>query len=265
LYTCMAVVQTREGQRSKSEAWLICECNIDGRTWSLWVLSLDVSVFSCVCTRKDGCCSSGCCVQERVRRVCAFVCCLLLLGQVWSTRFVCVCRLGFAWWAGPVCEVQWHVVAHMSCIMIYDVCVSLCCVYCLTWWSMSQRSLMFVWMNAFDVWVTKGVWLDTTHGKSVCVLMCCVVVDVLLQGCFGCVEDCVGMFFDGKRVLLLSLVRQTLSWNTSFFVWKNGHRTDGGVFVDRIYILCTLYVLWTRKPCVLCSVDQKMCFVNHTL
>jgi hypothetical protein len=26
-----------------------------------------------------------------------------------------------------------------------------------------------------------------------------------------------------------------------------------------------LYVLWTRKPCVLCSVDQKMCFVNHTL
>ena len=52
-------------------------------------MSLDVSVFSCVCTRKDGCCSSGCCVQERVRRVCAFVCCLLLLGQVWSTR-LCV-------------------------------------------------------------------------------------------------------------------------------------------------------------------------------
>jgi len=126
LYTCMAVVQTREGQRSKTEAWLICECNIDGRTWSLWVLSLDVSVFSCVCTRKDGCCSSGCCVQERVRRVCAFVCCLLLLGQVWSTRFVCVCRLGFAWWAGPVCEVRWHVVAHMSCIM--SMCVPLLCV-----------------------------------------------------------------------------------------------------------------------------------------
>jgi hypothetical protein len=251
LYTCMAVVQTREGQRSKSEAWLICECNIDGRTWSLWVLSLDVSVFSCVCTRKDGCCSSSCCVQERVRRVCAFVCCLLLLGQVWSTRFVCVCRLGFAWWAGPVCEVRWHVVAHMSCIM--SMCVPLLCVL---------LDLMEHVTKKLDVRVDECFWRLSYERRligynprqeCVCVLMCCVVVDVLLQGCFGCVEDCVGMFFDGKRVLLLSLVRQTLSWNTSFFVWKNGHRTDGGVFVDSIYygqeshVCCVLLI----RRCVL--------------
>jgi hypothetical protein len=70
--------------------------------------------------------------------------------------------------------------------------------------------LTFELRKAFD-------WIQPT--ARVCVdVLCCVVVDVLLQGCFGCVEDCVGMFFDGKRVLLLSLVRQTLSWNTSFFV-----------------------------------------------